>query len=76
MASTRRQLLIAAAVAGLGGQARAADSRNIPKERARYQDEPLGRQYCESCTYFVQPNACLVVAGEISPRGWCRFFEI
>jgi hypothetical protein len=31
---------------------------------------------CAVCTFFVKPRGCKVVAGDISPDGWCRFFDM
>lgn len=46
-----------------------------PKAVAAYQDFPNQDRRCAGCTHFLQPNACEIVAGEISPNGWCRFHE-
>lgn len=46
-----------------------------PKREARYQDSPNRGRRCGGCTHFLEPNACEIVAGEISPNGWCRFHE-
>ena len=45
------------------------------KSEARYQAHPKGIQRCELCSMFIAPHACTKVAGDISPRGWSRFFE-
>lgn len=45
------------------------------KGAADYQTAPRGRERCAGCTMFVRPDACTSVAGEISPDGWCRFYE-
>jgi hypothetical protein len=52
-----------------------AISENVPKRVARYQDFPNGPQRCGRCVHFLPPGRCEIVAGRISPRGWCRFFE-
>jgi hypothetical protein len=49
--------------------------RNVPKLIALYQDRPSGRQRCGRCAHFRPPNGCEIVVGEISPQGWCRYFE-
>ena len=46
-----------------------------PKLVALYQDSPNKGRRCAGCTHFLEPNACEIVAGEISPDGWCRFHE-
>ena len=39
-----------------------------------YQDSPKGEQECSNCSLFQEPNACTLVDGEISPKGWCKFW--
>lgn len=46
-----------------------------PKSVALYQDSPNDGRRCAGCTHFWEPNACEIVAGEISPDGWCRHHE-
>lgn len=29
---------------------------------------------CRKCRFWVDPNACTVVEGDISPRGWCAIW--
>lgn len=47
------------------------------KATMMYQDKPHGKDDCSNCVHFKPgKNAhamgtCAVVAGEISPRGWC-----
>lgn len=56
------------------------------KHEASYQDVPhvafgdsngLTKvwEYCQLCTMFRPPNSCTAVNGDISQRGWCRYFE-
>ncbi|WP_143534081.1 twin-arginine translocation signal domain-containing protein [Rhizobium sullae] len=59
----------------LTGQPVARGAGTTPKSVARYQDRPNKGRRCGGCTHFLEPNACEVVAGEISPNGWCRFHE-
>jgi hypothetical protein len=62
-----------AGAAGLAGQARAQDEK-IAKELVLYQDTPNNGQECDICEHFEPPNGCKLVAGEISPKGWCGVF--
>ena len=39
-----------------------------------YQDTPKNDQDCSNCSLFQEPNACTIVDGEISPKGWCKFW--
>ncbi len=45
------------------------------KQTAQYQSHPNGGQHCQICTMFRSPHSCTAVAGEISPQGYCRYFE-
>jgi hypothetical protein len=45
-------------------------------QQAEYQDTPSGIYSCGMCTLFEPPNACEVVAGEISKDGWCKAFAL
>ena len=47
----------------------------VGKAEARYQAHARGIQRCELCSMFVSPHACTKVAGDISPRGWSKFFD-
>ncbi len=48
----------------------AADSK-VDQSAVQYQTTPNNGAMCSSCVNFVAPNACKVVAGTISPNGWC-----
>lgn len=48
----------------------------VSKQEAEYQDQPRGGLRCAGCTFFVKPNACKLVEGEISPMGWCKLFDL
>ncbi len=41
----------------------------------QYQDKPKNGQKCADCIHFQSPNACKLVAGNISPDGWCMLFS-
>jgi len=50
------------------------------KEDFHYQDQPNDGRHCANCTAFIPPangqafGACNIVAGPISPNGWCMAF--
>jgi hypothetical protein len=67
---------LAAAVAFLCAGARVRAQHTMTKREAEYQDHPKDIQMCSTCTLFVRPNACKVVAGDISPDGWCKLFDM
>lgn len=47
------------------------------KSAVQYQDHPKGTSACANCANFIagktpqDPGHCSIVAGEISPQGWC-----
>ena len=46
----------------------------VPQKLVGYRDSPNGNQECSNCQYFQPPHACKVVAGTISPTGWCKMW--
>jgi len=80
---SRRALLGAALVAAgtsAGSRSRAETSAETPpkasQQDALYQDTPKNGLSCATCSFFRPPRACEVVAGDISPKGWCKFFDL
>ncbi|MHB8236575.1 MAG: iron oxidase [Acidithiobacillus ferrivorans] len=51
-----------------------ADAGTMPKAAVQYQDTPKGKAHCSVCAQFIAPHGCKVVAGNISPNGWCVAF--
>jgi len=39
-----------------------------------YQSRPNGAQRCDLCVNWQAPQSCKLVAGSISPSGWCGLF--
>jgi hypothetical protein len=84
--STRRRLLGQAAalpvILALPLLARpaTAGAASASKEDFHYQDHPNENKRCVNCVQFIpsangQPfGACQIVAGPISPDGWCMAF--
>jgi hypothetical protein len=81
---TRRSLLAAAVLGAAfseqrGVRADEPPQNNQPKisqDDAQYQPMPKGMFSCATCTFFIKPHACKVVAGDISPMGWCKLFDL
>lgn len=76
---TRRGILlagltIAASTTLAATTARAEDAEKIAQELAQYQAEPKDGAKCSLCAQWQPPAACAVVAGKISPDGWCVVF--
>ena len=46
----------------------------VAQRAAQYQPTPKGGLACAGCNSFVAPNQCKLVAGEISPSGWCHLW--
>jgi hypothetical protein len=53
----------------------AAQQKLSPAE-AEYQDRPKSGLICAACTLFRPPRSCEIVAGDINPNGWCKFFDL
>jgi hypothetical protein len=75
---SRRALLRGVSIAA-GGAAVILSSvlpaeAKMPQKASGYQDKPKGKQSCSNCTHFEPPHSCGLVAGRISPHGWCRFY--
>ena len=76
---SRRQWL--ATVAGLSlllllaPQGRSLAQGQMTQEVAGYQDKPNGDKRCAGCRFFKAPKSCQLVQGDISPDGWCKFFN-
>ena len=74
LSKTRRDVLRTGAmiVAGtaVAATARAQDQK-IAQELVQYQNQPKEGAKCSGCAQFQAPNACAIVAGNISPNGWC-----
>jgi hypothetical protein len=71
----RRTLLLAAASAApvLGLMTGAAQAKLAPAA-VKYQTEPKDGHQCDGCNFFVAPNACKMVDGDIAPTGWCAIW--
>jgi len=71
----KRVALVAAGLAAIPVVARAGGT--VPKAAMQYQDQPKNGQDCSSCMQFIPGKSagamgeCKVVAGPISPKGWC-----
>jgi hypothetical protein len=76
--------VVAVASVGVAGAAVAAEnpgamrlaqaSDKVAQNLVQYQTTPKDGAKCSLCVNFVAPNSCAVVAGTISPDGWCVAF--
>jgi len=72
----RRALLLAAAGAAplLAIGANGALAAGLPQSAVGYQASPKDGHQCDGCNFFVAPNACKQVSGDIAPAGWCKLW--
>ena len=72
-----RRVLTAAAL-GLGAAAAHPEETGNKLSQAvvAYQTTPKGLFSCAACTFFIRPQSCKVVSGDISPSGWCKLFDL
>ena len=78
---SRRNFLYTAAAGGgamlgmslIGSPAAAATK--IPQKTAHYQPTPKGEARCDNCSLWQPPSSCKIVAGTISPAGWCVLYK-
>jgi len=72
---SRRTVLIAAAGAApalalMSGSAEA----KMAQAAVKYQTTPKDGKQCDGCNFFIAPNSCKMVDGEIAPTGWCALW--
>jgi hypothetical protein len=75
---SRRNVLQAAFLAAAIAAAapRVLAQQKMSPAEAEYQDRPKSGLACAACTLFRPPRSCQVVQGDISPSGWCKFFDL
>jgi hypothetical protein len=69
-------LTIALGLAATPARAETTPTQPVSKEAAQYQAGPRGMFSCSVCTLFVKPRSCKIVSGDISPYGWCKYFDL
>jgi hypothetical protein len=72
---SRRTVLFAAAGAApllalTSGEAQA----KLAQTAVRYQTDPKDGHQCDGCNFFVAPNSCKMVDGDIAATGWCALW--
>jgi hypothetical protein len=71
----RRDILIGAAAAASGvALAPGAADAKVAQAAVKYQQDPKDGKECDGCNFFVEPNSCKMVDGEINPKGWCALW--
>jgi hypothetical protein len=69
------QSIVSGALLGFAARPAAAQQK-LSQAEAEYQNQPRNGLTCAACTLFRKPRSCEIVEGEISPNGWCRFFDL
>ena len=74
-AVSRRTVLLAAAGAApmLALMTTGAKAKMAPAA-VKYQATPKDGKQCDGCNFFVAPNACKMVDGDIAATGWCSLW--
>jgi hypothetical protein len=72
---TALQATIGLATIGAAERALGQQQQKIDQKAAQYQPTPKNGQSCNKCAQFQPPNACKIVAGTVSPAGWCMLFS-
>lgn len=75
--SRRRFLRTTGAGAALlcaASAARAQARKRMTREEAEYEDEARDGLVCSGCALFQDPKYCVILDGEISPNGTCKYY--
>jgi hypothetical protein len=72
---SRRGVLFAAGAAAplIALTGRPAQAK-IAQTAVHYQATPKDDRQCDGCNFFMAPNGCKMVDGEIAPTGWCALW--
>jgi high potential iron-sulfur protein len=69
--SRRTVLLGAAAAAPALMLTTSGAEAKMAQTAVKYQTDPKDGHQCDGCNFWVAPNSCKMVDGDISPTGWC-----
>jgi hypothetical protein len=64
-------VLLAAGATSLIALTASEAEAKIAQAAVKYQKEPKDGKQCDGCNFFIAPNACKQVDGEIVPTGYC-----
>jgi hypothetical protein len=67
--------LFGASLLLLVGNVAEAQEGKTSKETAKYQEQPKDGHSCAICQFFHAPHTCQLVAGDVSPNGWCSYWS-
>ena len=72
--SRRTVLLAAAGAAPLVALASGEAQAKIAQKAVQYQTTPKDGKQCDGCNFFIAPNGCKMVDGDIAATGWCALW--
>lgn len=79
-ADLSRRRILQIAIAGSGAIIAASlptasfAASKVAKAAVAYQPQPKGKARCDNCVQWQASAACKLVAGDISPSGWCSIY--
>ncbi|HZZ60509.1 MAG TPA: high-potential iron-sulfur protein [Roseiarcus sp.] len=65
---------VALALARLLQPRKAQSAAMVSQKAAAYQDHPNDGNHCSECRFFQGDHSCKIIAGSISPNGWCKYY--
>jgi High potential iron-sulfur protein len=71
---SRRTILLAASAAPLIALTASEAEAKLAMTAVKYQTDPKDGHQCDGCNFFVAPNSCKMVDGDIAPTGWCTLW--
>jgi hypothetical protein len=72
---SRRTVLLAAAGSAPLIALTASDAQaKLAQTAVKYQADPKDGKQCDGCNFFVAPNSCKMVDGDIAATGWCSLW--
>jgi hypothetical protein len=71
----RKVLLAIAGAAPLVALASTPAQAKMAQANVSYQAEPKDGKQCSQCNFYIDPNACKVVDGDIVPTGYCKLWN-
>ena len=72
---SRRTVLIAAAgAAPLLALTTSGAEAKMTQAAVHYQPDPKDGKQCDGCNFWVAPNGCKMVDGDIAATGWCALW--
>lgn len=74
--STRRSFFRYLALLGLVTFSATPVYAKALKDKVKYQDQSHDAQQCSTCNHYIPAKKeCKLVAGTISPNGWCTLYS-